>query len=294
MSTLEGPHVLSPPTRRAALGAGLGFAGYALSAGPGQAQTIATDARGLEIEVDHFPGHGGDELPYYIARPEGPGPFPAVIVVNEVFGIHAYITDVCRRLAHEGYLAIAPNYFFRTGDPAAATDMQGVAAIVAATPQAQVMGDTQAAAQYLRSRRDVFRQRIAITGFCWGGSIVWLAAAQIPDVRVGVAWYGRLTARREGDFGYAGPSVGPLDVAPSLQAPVLGLYAQNDRGIPLESVDVMRQSLALTGNPSGSQIIIYPNTEHGFHADYRPSYNADAARDGWSRMLAWFASHGVA
>jgi carboxymethylenebutenolidase len=229
-----------------------------------------------------------------LAKPEGHGPFPAVIVVNEVFGIHDYIKDVCRRLAHEGYLAIAPDYFDRAGDPAAAADMQGVAAIVAATPQAQVMGDSEACVQYLRTRRDASRQRIAITGFCWGGAVVWLAAAQIPDVRAGVAWYGRLTARREGEFGFDGPSLGPIDAAPSLRAPVLGLYAQNDRGIPLESVDVMRQALALSGNPSGSEIVVYPNTEHGFHADYRPSYNAEAARDGWSRMLAWFRTHGVA
>jgi carboxymethylenebutenolidase len=290
--SLEGPHVLQPPSRRAALG-GVFFAGYALSVGPAAAQAIETDGRGLEIEEGTFPAHAGYNLPFYLARPEGHGPFPAVIVVNEVFGIHAYIKDVCRRLAHEGYMAIAPDYFDRAGDPAAQADMQGVAALVAATPQDQVMGDTQAAVQFLRTRRDASRQRIAITGFCWGGSVVWLAAAQIPEVRAGVAWYGRLTARREGEFGYSGPGLGPVDIAPALQAPVLGLYAQNDRGISLESVDVMRSTLTLSGNPSGSEIVIYPNTEHGFHADYRASYNAEAARDGWNRMLDWFRAHGV-
>ena len=294
MSTLEGPNVLKPPSRRAALGAGLFFAGYAMAAGKAQAQAIVTDARGLEIEEATLFGHDGYELPFYAARPEGHCPFPAIIVVNEVFCIHDYIKDVCRRLAHEGYFAIAPDYFDRAGDPAAVATIQEVLPIVAATPQAQVMGDTEGAVQFLRGRRDVFRQRIGITGFCWGGSVVWLAAAQIPDIRAGVAWYGRLTARREGDFGYAGPSLGPIDVAPQLQAPVLGLYAQNDGGIPLESVDVMRSSLVLSGNQSGSEIVVFPDTEHGFHADYRPSYNAEAARDGWRRMLAWFETHGVA
>jgi carboxymethylenebutenolidase len=291
--TLEGPNLLKPPSRRAALG-GLFFAGYAAAAGEAEAQAIETDARGLEIEEATFFGHEGYELPFYLARPEGPGPFPAVIVVNEIFGIHSYIKDVCRRLAHEGYLALAPDYFDRAGDPAALASMQEIVPLVAATPQAQVMGDTEGAVQFLRGRRDIFRQRLGVTGFCWGGSVVWLAAAQIPEIRAGVAWYGRLTARREGDFGYAGPSVAPIDIAATLQTPVLGLYAQNDGGIPLESVDVMRAALALSGNPSGSEIVIYPEAQHGFHADYRASYNAEAARDGWRRMLAWFAVHGVA
>jgi carboxymethylenebutenolidase len=292
--TLEGRSVLAPPSRRAALGAGLFFAGYAAAIRPVHAQAIVTDERGLAIEEGQYAAHEGYDLPYYLAKPEGAGPFPAVIVVNEVFGIHEHIKDVCRRLAHEGYLAFAPDYFDRAGDPAAVTSFQEVAALVAATPQAQVLGDTAIAAQFVRSRRDVFRQRIGITGFCWGGSVVWLASAQIPEIRAGVAWYGRLTARREGDFGYAGPSLGPIDVAAELRAPVLGLYAQNDAGIPLESVDVMRQALALSGNESGSEIVVYPNVDHGFHADYRPSYNAEAARDGWRRMLAWFAANGVA
>jgi carboxymethylenebutenolidase len=293
MSTLEGPTVFSPPSRRAAVG-GLFFAGFALSAGEVAAQAITTDARGLETEEGTYPAASGYELPYYLAKPEGEGPYPAVIVVNEVFGIHEYIKDVCRRLAHEGYLAIAPDYFDRAGDPAALADMQAVGAIVSATPQDQVLSDTEATLQFLRGRRDVFRQRIAITGFCWGGAVVWLAAARFTDIRAGVAWYGRLTARRPGDFGYVEGALGPIDVAPTLQTPVLGLYAQNDRSIPLESVDVMRSVLALSGNPSHSEIIVYPDTDHGFHADYRPSYNEAAARDGWHRMLAWFRANGVA
>jgi carboxymethylenebutenolidase len=291
--SLEGKLDLRGPSRRTALG-GLFAGGYALAAGPANAQAIVTDEAGLRIEEAHFEGDGGYNLPYYLAAPEGDGPYPCVIVVNEVFGIHAYIKDVCRRLAREGYVALAPDYFDRAGDPATLSDFAQIAPIVSATGQAQVLADTEGAVQHLRRQRFASRQRIGITGICWGGSIVWLAAARVGGLRAGVAWYGRLTPRRPGDFGYEANAIGPIDIVSELAVPVLGLYAQNDQGIPLESVDAMRQSLALSGNASGSEIVVYPGTSHGFHADYRPGYNETAARDGWSRMLGWFRANDVA
>lgn len=281
------------PSRRTALSA-LFTAGYALSVSPVNAQAITTPTDGLTITEGRFKGHAHYDLPFYMARPAARGRFPAVIVVNEVFGIHAYIKDLCHRLAKQGYVAIAPDYFDRAGDPSTLTDFAAIRPIVSATEQPQVMGDTQGAIAFLKAQRFVARRKLAITGFCWGGTIVWLAAAMSRDIKAGVAWYGRLAPRKPQDFGYSENQLSPIGEAAKLQAPVLGLYAEKDGGIPLDTVEAMRAALAAAGNPTKSEIVVYPGAEHGFHADYRPQYNAAAAADGWARMLAWFKAHGVA
>ncbi len=272
-------------SRRAALS--LFTAGYAAALSPPALSAVSTDADGLEISEPTFAAPGGHAMPAYMARPQGAGPFPAVIVVNEIFGIHAYIKDVCRRLAKQGYIAIAPDYFDRAGDPATLSSFEDILPVVNATPLPQVMDDTQAALAFLQAQPFAAKGKTAITGFCGGGSVGWLAAARFPQIKAGAAWYGRLTPRGEG-------ALSPLSQAAALKAPVLGLYAENDDGIPLSSVEAMRAALANVGNPTGSEIIVYPGTEHGFHADYRPSFNAAAAQDGWARMLAWFAKAGIA
>jgi carboxymethylenebutenolidase len=214
-------------------------------------------------------------------------------VVNEIFGIHAYIKDVCRRLAHLGFCAIAPDYFDRAGDPSQLRDFAEIRRVVGTAGYEQVMVDTEGALKWLARRRSVLRGRIGITGFCWGGAAVWMAAARFAQIKAGIAWYGRLAPPPEGGFGDEAGRPWPLDVAGELKAPVLGLYAEQDRGIPLDTVEAMREALARGGNPTGSEIVVYPGAQHGFHADYRDSYNQAAAEDGWARMLAWLAAHGV-
>jgi len=287
---LDTPEGNIPPTRRA-IAASLFVAGYAAAAVSAKAQPITTPSDDLVIEDVHIAGAGGYALPAYLARPSARGRRGAVVVVNEIFGIHEYIKDVCRRLAREGYVAIAPDYFDRAGDPAPLTDM---AEIISTARYEQVMGDSRGAIEWLTRQRFVRDAALGVTGFCWGGAVTWVAAARLPQIKAGVAWYGRLVPPQPDGFGYEEGRPWPVDIAPQLRKPVLGLYAENDRGIPLESVETMRAALASTGNRSGSEIVVYPGTQHGFHADYRQSYNAEAAADGWSRMLAWFRTHGVA
>jgi carboxymethylenebutenolidase len=267
--------------------AGVFFAGYAAAALSALADPIHTDETGLVTETVMVQA-ADRAIPAYQARPATGGPFPAVIVVSEVFGVHEYIRDVCRRLAKLGYVAIAPAFFIRAGDPAPLTDISAVMKIVQATPDTQVLTDVGATIGFLKTRDYVLADRLAITGFCWGGKIVWLACETYPDFRAGVSWYGRL-APPEG----APPdpnSLWPIDKAAQLGAPVLGLYAGSD---PIsQSVPAMRQALE-AAHKTGAEIIIYPDAGHGFHADYRPSYNQADAEDGWMRMLAHFALNGA-
>jgi carboxymethylenebutenolidase len=293
LDTPEGPLVSKPPSRRL-ITASLFTASYALASASAYAEPIHTPEEGLHIEEVRFRGAGGHALPAYVASPQAGGRHAAIIVVNEVFGIHDYIKDVCRRLAHQGYVAIAPAYFERTGDPSTLTDMAAIRQIVGAAPLEQVIGDTQGAIAYLKTRRNVFDAKIGVTGFCWGGAVVWMAAAQCRGIKAGVAWYGRLTAPPADGFGVEAGRPWPVDVAGQLRAPVLGLYGALDQGISQDSVVAMRAALARDGNPTQSEIIVYPSAQHGFHADYRDSYNQTAAQDGWARLLAWFRAHGVA
>ena len=282
MQTLTRPEGSKPEdfhvTRRTA--AGLFFVGYALAAVSAEAAPIVTPADGLLIEESMIPNGAPNPLPAYVARPTAKGRHPVVIVVNEVFGIHDYIKDICRRLAKLGYVAVAPDFFYRSGvSLPAMTDIKAIIPIVQQAGVAQVDGDVRATSAWVKAQPFARGDRIGITGFCWGGAVVWRAAMVDPDIRAGVAWYGQLK---------------PLVArAGELKAPVLGLYGALDKGI--DAADIAAMSAALkAGGKTGSSIHVYADAEHGFHADYRSSYNEADAKDGWARMLAHFKANGVA
>ncbi|NQV09855.1 MAG: dienelactone hydrolase family protein [Cyanobacteria bacterium] len=212
--------------------------------------------------------------------------FPVVLVVQEIFGVHAHIQDVCRRLAQQGYLAIAPSLFERQGDVSSLPDIASILPVVSLVPDDQVLADLDATVAWVGADARANISRLGITGFCWGGRITWLYAAHNPRLKAGVAWYGRLSTPAT----TLQPLV-PLALARELKAPVLGLYGGQDEGIPLEAIEAMQQALQAAG--SSSRIVIYPDAPHGFHADYRPTYRPEAAADGWLRLLEWFRSNGV-
>lgn len=275
-------------TRRTALKAALGV-GYAAAALPVVAQTaIATSTDGLQAGPIKF-NVAGFDVPAYAAQPSGKTGLPVVLVVQEIFGVHEYIADTCRRFAKLGYLAIAPDLYARQGDPRGYTEIPKLMAeIVSKVPDAQVMADLDGALQYAAAHGgDV--SKAGITGFCWGGRITWLYAAT-GKVKAGVAWYGRLVGQAS-----ALTPRHPVDIATELKAPVLGLYGGKDQGIPLDTVDKMKTALS-TGSPAAkaSEFVVYPEAGHAFHADYRPSYLKEAADDGWKRAVAWFKANGVA
>lgn len=275
---------------RRAVGAlgGLFFSGYAVAALAKEAKPIVTDAVGLETAEVAYLAPDGFQLPAYVARPAGAGPFPVVIVVSEIFGVHDYIKDVCRRLAKQGYAAIAPAFFVRVEDPAPLSDFNRIMQIVGAASYEQVMGDLSATLEWASQQLWARDGKVGITGFCWGGKVVWQAAARFAAIGAGVAWYGRLAPAA--DATPAQVSSGqpwPVDLADDLKAPVLGLYGGRDQGIPLASVERMREALARAGRTE-SRIDVYPDAPHGFHADYRASYVEADANDGWSKLLAAF------
>ena len=270
--------------------ASLFFAGFAVSAFSAQAAPIVTDDVGL-ITSDEMIPQIDSPLPGYVARPNAKGRFPVVIVVSEVFGIHEYIRDTCRRLAKLGYVAIAPAFFHRAGDPAPLKDFKAIQKIVETASYAQIQGDIAATLAWAKDQSFADR-RSGIIGFCWGGAAVWMALAQFKEFRAGVAWYGRLTRPVAGQFLGNEDRPWPLEVVADLKAPVLGLYAGKDKGIPLSDIDAMKAALK-ANRKRGSDIIVYPEAQHGFHADYRETYDAAAATDGWQRMLAHLASNGL-
>ncbi len=262
-------------------------AGFALSVQPVSAETITTDAQGLEAGEVKVPVAEGT-IPAYRAMPAGAGPFPVVLVIQEIFGVHEHIKDICRRFAKLGYYAIAPELYARQGDVSKITNMQEIfSKVVSKVPDAQVMSDLDATVAYAKATGKADVARLGITGFCWGGRIVWLYAAHNPGLKAGVAWYGRLV----GQSTELQPKY-PVDLAGSLKAPVLGLYGEADQGIPVASVEKMRQALKEAGKTA--EIVLYPDTPHAFHADYRPSYRKTQAEDGWKRCLEWFKKYGVA
>ena len=291
-SLLPGKSTEQGATRRTALKAALG-AGYAATAMPIMAQTaIKTSAAGLRtgtpvFDVENYP------VPFYFAAPAGKKNLPIVLVVQEIFGVHEYITDVCRRFAHAGYLAIAPDLYARQGDAAAYTDISKLMAeVVSKVPDAQVMGDLDAMVRWAGENGGNTHQ-VGVTGFCWGGRITWLYAEHSKQVKAGVAWYGRLVGT---------PSAlmpqHPVQLAATLKAPVLGLYGGQDGGIPLTTVNEMKDALAAAGAKgnkaaAASEFVVYPDAPHAFHADYRPSYRKEAAADGFQRALAWFKAKGL-
>ena len=269
--------------RRTWLKTALGM-GYAAACVPLCAQTaIRTSSEGL-LCGEAVVNVNGFQMPVYRSVPLGKIDCPVVLVVSEIFGVHEYIADITRRLAHQGFMAIAPELMLRQGDPSSYAEMgKLIAEVVSKVPDEQVMDDLDACVAWAATQGgDV--SKLGITGFCWGGRITWLYAAHNPRVKAGVAWYGRLN----GPVSAMNPRHA-IDLAGQLKAPVLGLYGSADTGIPVEAVEKMQAALA-TGNAAAkrSSIHVYPNAPHAFHADYRPSYREAEAKDGWQRMLRWF------
>ena len=263
--------------------------GFAAAALPISAQTvIKTSAEGLEAGEVTIPV-GDFKMPAYRAMPKGKKRAPVVLVISEIFGVHEHIADVARRLAHEGYCAIAPELFVRQGDAGSYAEISKlIAEVISNVPDAQVMADLDACVHWAASQ-DMDVSRLGITGFCWGGRITWLFAAHHPGVKAAVAWYGRVLGATTATL----PSH-PIDHTDRIKAPVLGLYGDKDTGIPVADLDKMKAALANgSAAAKASQFVIYPEAPHAFHADYRPNYRAEAAKDGWSRCLQWLKTNGV-
>jgi carboxymethylenebutenolidase len=280
----------SAPTRRLALQTALGL-GYAASAAPLMAQTaVKTSSEGL-IEGEVVIDVNGFKMPAYRSAPKGKTNLPVVLVISEIFGVHEYIADVTRRFAKAGYLAIAPELFVRQGDPSSYGEMgKLIAEVISKVPDAQVMADLDATVKWA-GKNGGNADRAAITGFCWGGRITWLYAAHNPKLKAGVAWYGRV----EGQTNANNPKHA-VDLAVQLKAPVLGLYGGDDAGIPVTSVNNMKDALAQAANKGNkaakaSEFVLYPDAPHAFHADYRASFRAGPAADGWSRAIAWLKQY---
>lgn len=279
---------LFPPTqldRRGFIVTALG-AGFAMAVQPTAAQSpIKTSADGLTTGEIKVPVADG-EMVAFRAMPAGKTNVPVVLVVSEIFGVHEYIADVCRRLAKEGYMAIAPELFVRYGDPRKIANVADIlSGVIAKVPDAGVMADLDACVAWAgKNSGDV--SRLAITGFCWGGRQTWLYAAHNPKVKAAVAWYGRL----DGEVNERTPKY-PLDIAAQLKVPVLGLYGGADQGIPLDDVEAMKD--AVKKGTSRSELHVYPDAPHAFHADYRGTFKKESAEDGWRRLLAWLKTHGA-
>lgn len=263
--------------------------GFARMVLPIAASTITTDTQGLtagEVKIETRDG----PVPAYRALPEKNGKYPLVLVVQEIFGVHEHIKDVCRRLAKLGYFAIAPELYFRQGDVTKITDNQEIfAKVVNFVPDSQVMSDLDAAVVWANATGKADVSKLGITGFCWGGRITWTYCVHNPKVRAAVAWYGKLVNPAKTPLQPAYPA----ELAASLKVPVRGLYGGQDASIPQEHVEQMRAALKAAGNTT-SEIIVYPDAPHAFYADYRPNYRKEAAADGWQQMQAWFKQHGVA
>lgn len=259
--------------------------GFALSVTPVKATTITTDTDGLTAGEVKIPVADG-EIPAYRAQPAKGDKFPVVIVVEEIFGVHEHIKDLCRRLAKAGYLAIAPELYARLGDVPKIEDIKEVIAVVNKLKDSQAFSDLDATVAWVEKNGGE-ADHIGITGFCRGGRMVWMYSAHNPKLKAAVAWYGPLSGKTSDEF-----PTHPLDLVETDKVPVLGLYGGLDKGIPQTDIDAMKEKIAKAGLKD--EFVVYPDAEHGFNADYRPSYNAEAATDGWKKMLAWFKDHGVA
>ena len=263
------------------------MSGFAVAAGPVMAQTaIKTDDKGLVAGQVQIPVAGGS-VPAYRAAPAGKTNLPTILVIQEIFGVHEYMQDVCRRLAKLGYLAIATDLYSRQGDPAQYKEMAKLySEVVNKVPDAQVMSDLDATAKWAVANRGN-PNRLGITGFCWGGRITWLYSAHNPKLKAGVAWYGRLVGDKD-----AMRTSQPVELADKLHGPVLGLYGGEDAGIPVSSINVMKDALEKgSAAAKASEFVLYSKAPHAFHADYRPSYREAEAKDGWLKMQAWFKKY---
>jgi carboxymethylenebutenolidase len=277
-------NIMKKLTRRKFVATGLA-AGFAAAVLPISAQTISTDANGLTAGDVEIPANDGKQLPGYRAMPAQGGPFPTILVIQEIFGVHEHIKDVCRRLAKLGYLAVAPALFVRQGDVSQLKDHKEIIEkVVKKVPDWQVMSDLDSTVEWAE-KNGGDTKRLGITGFCWGGRITWLYAARSQKIKAGVAWYGKLKGERNDTT----PEF-PIDAAKSLKAPVRGLYGEEDTGIPMDTVNAMKVELRDRG--SKAEILLY-KAPHAFFADYRPSYRPEAAADAWKKMLEWFDQHGV-
>lgn len=273
-----------PLARRGAIMSGL-ISGFTLATQRVEAQAIHTDTAGIIAGETQIPTSSG-KLPAYFAKPSRPGPFPGVLVNEEIFGVHEYIKDVCRRLAKAGYLAVATEYYARIGDLSKMTDVgQIMSDVIWKTPDAQYMSDLDATAAWLAANGGIATQ-IGVMGFCRGGRQTWLYAAHSPHLRAAVVFYGPLG----GDRSPIQPKTA-LDLAAQIQCPLLGLYGGQDQNIPVEAVR-QAEAKAKAANKI-VEIVIYPDAPHGFHADYRPSYRRADAEDAWNRTLAWFHRFGM-
>lgn len=271
--------------RRHLMASSLAAAGFALAVQPIGAATITTDTDGLDAGEVKIPV-GDQTIPGYRAMPAKGGPFPVILVVQEIFGVHEHIRDICRRFAKLGYFAIAPELYYRQGDVSKLKSIDEILPIVGKVPDAQVMADLDATVDLAQKSGKGDVAKLGITGFCWGGRIVWLYAAHSKQLKAGVAWYGRLVGNTSDN-----QPKHPVDIAADLNAPVLGLYGGKDQGIPLETVEQMRT--ALKKAKVASEIVVFPDSPHAFFADYRPSYVEADARDAWQKALAWFKQNGV-
>ena len=272
-------------TRRKFITAASIATGFAIAVRPVSAKTQTTDTTGLLAGATTISVEDG-EIPAYYAHPASGTNFPVILVIQEIFGVHEHLQDVVRRLAKLGYLAIAPELFARQGDVSKLSNIDEIRAIVAKVPDAQVLSDLDATLDWAVKSSKGNVDRVGITGFCWGGRITWLYAAHNPKVKAGVAWYGRLV----GTSTTLTPKH-PVDIAPTLSVPVLGLYGGKDTGIPLESVEKVRT--LLQAGSCTSEIVVYPEAPHAFFADYRPSYRETEAKDAWERLQAWFKKQGL-
>ena len=259
---------------------------FAPAAAPHASTIISTPEDAISAGETSIPSQG-DNMPAYHARPKSAeGPLPIVIVVQEIFGVHEHIRDLCRRLAQEGYLAVAPELYFRQGDPNDYGDIPTLFNnLVSKVPDAQVLADLDHVANWA-ARNGGDPHRLMVTGFCWGGRVSWLYAAHTPQPKAAVAWYGKLV----GEKTLNSPKQ-PVDVAIDLNAPVLGLYGGEDTSIPVDTIETMRHALRAAN--AKAEIVVYPEAGHAFNADYRASYHEESAKDGWQRMLAWFAQYGI-
>lgn len=260
-------------------------AGYTLAAGPVRADVITTDARGLDAG-DASVKVMDAQMPVYFARPSNTPSPPVILVAMEIFGLHEYIKDVCRRLAKLGAFAIAPNYYFRSGvDLTKITEIKDLLPVVNALPDSELVSALNSTVAWANNKGGD-TTRLGIVGFCRGGRTVWEYAARDPALKAGVAFYGTLV-----DPPNPGWPKSPLQLASEMKAPVLGLYGGADTGISVQQIEQMKAALEAAHKTAAFKI--YPDAPHGFHADYRPSYRKDAALDAWAQMHDWFVKYGV-
>jgi len=271
-------------TRREMMVAGGTFAGYALSVETVLAQAIKTDTDGL-VAGDQKIKVGGFDVPVYEARPASGKDTPIILVISEIWGVHEYIRDATRRFAKAGYYAVAPELFVREGGVGQIADVQEVLKIVLSQKREQTLGDLKAAVDWAKTRPNVKADKVGVTGWCWGGSTTLQVAATNPDMKAAVAWYGPPARPYQGA---SGPVTG-FDLAKDIKIPFLGLFGENDKSPTPDDAKKLGE-LVKAQNPN-IEIVIYPGAGHGFHADYRPSYNKVAADDAWKRCTGWFEKY---